>query len=107
MTPQHDHTRERKNPEKALAQEQENASLLSDEKTFCFLFCVGSLLLQHGALIDMRSTSEKIPLMHIPSLDGSKGTFVPCSKERWVCESQICIAKAGKGSQKDMKKMGL
>ena len=44
---------------------------------------------------------------YIPSLDGSKGTFVPCSKERWVCESQICIAKAGKGSQKDMKKMGL
>lgn len=46
-------------------------------------------------------------ITYIPSLDGSKGTFVPGSKERWVCESQNCLAKAGKGMQKDMKKMGL
>ena len=53
------------------------------------------------------ATGHAFRATYIPSLDGSKGTFVPCSKERWVCESQICLAKAGKGAQKDMKKMGL
>ena len=53
------------------------------------------------------ATGYTFRILYIPSLDGSKGTFVPCAKERWVCESQNCLAKAGKGAQKDMKKIGL
>ena len=53
------------------------------------------------------ATGYAFRITYIPSLDGSKGTFVPGSKERWVCESQNCLARAGKGVQKDMKKIGL
>jgi hypothetical protein len=52
-------------------------------------------------------TGMSFRITYIPSLDGSKGTFVSASKERWVCESQDCLAQAGKGVQRDMKKMGL
>jgi hypothetical protein len=51
-------------------------------------------------------TGIAFPITYIPSLNGAKGTFVPGSKERWICESRQCLAKAGKGVQKDVKKMG-
>ena len=51
-------------------------------------------------------TGFAFQVTYIPTLDGTKGTFVPSSKERWVCESQRCLAKAGKGLQRDKKKMG-
>ena len=56
--------------------------------------------------LDAAPTGCAFPITYIGNLDGSKGTFVPSSEERWVCESQHCLARASKGVRKDMKKMG-
>ena len=56
--------------------------------------------------LDAVPTGYAFAITYIPNLDGSKGTFVPSSEERWVCESQDCLAWASKGVRKDMKKIG-
>lgn len=76
-----------------------------------FSAAVAKVLDQHkltcSVCLSAAATGFAFRVTYIPSLDGSKGTFVPCTRERWVCESRHCLAKAGKGTDKDMKKMGL
>lgn len=53
------------------------------------------------------ATGYSFPVSYVPSLDGSKGTFVPGAEERWVCKSQTCLGKAAKRVQKDLKNIGI
>ena len=45
-------------------------------------------------------------MAYVPSLDGSKGTFVPATIERWVCESKMCLGRAARGGIRDAKATG-
>ena len=45
-------------------------------------------------------------MAYVPCLDGSKGTFVPATIERWVCESKLCLGRAARGGIRDAKATG-
>ena len=46
-------------------------------------------------------------MAYVPSLDGSKGKFVPATKERWVCESKMCLGRATRRGIRDAEATGI